>query len=177
MGSTVKTTTVSSSGKISKPAALKPGHNVDNFDCGSDLINSWLKDRAKKASESDTAKTFVVCRGTKRVIGFYALAAGSVERATAPRPLKQNMPDPVPVIILAMFGVDKAESGKGLGADLLNDALRRALLVAQNIGARAVLVHALDARAAKYYRDHNFRPFDEKEQTFYVTMRELRDGI
>jgi GNAT superfamily N-acetyltransferase len=165
------------SGKISKPAALKAGHSITNFDCGREPINKWLKTRAKAASENDTARTYVVCRGSKRVIGFYALAAGAVERASAPGSLRRNIPDPIPVIILAMFGVDKDEQGQGLGQDLLNDAIRRALQAARIIGARALLIHALDAAAAKFYRDRNFAQFSAREETYYITMRELRDAL
>lgn len=165
-----------SDSKISKPAALKPGHDVSAFDCGREPINAWLKIRAKKAGESDTARTYVVCRG-RRVIGFYALAAGAVERAAAPGALRRNSPDPIPVIILAMFGVDRAEQGRGLGQDLLSDAIKRALQAARIIGARALLIHALDAAAAKYYRERGFAQMGAEGETFFVTMRELREGL
>ena len=163
-------------GKISKPAALKSGHDVAAFDCGREPINAWLKTRAKKAGESDTARTYVVCRG-RRVIGFYALAAGAVERAAAPGALRRNSPDPIPVIILAMFGVDRAEQGRGLGQDLLSDAIKRALQAARIIGARALLIHALDAAAAKYYRERGFAQLGAEGETFFVTMRELREAL
>jgi GNAT superfamily N-acetyltransferase len=165
------------SGRISRPAALKPGHDVSSFDCERDPVTNWLKERAKKAAESDTARTYVVCRGPRKVIGFYALAAGAVDRSSAPGALRRNVPDPIPVIILAMFGVDKGEKRQGIGEDLLNDAMRRALQAARIIGARALLIHALDPAAAKYYKDRNFCPFDEKQETFYISMREIRDAI
>jgi GNAT superfamily N-acetyltransferase len=163
--------------RITKPAALKPHHEVSEFDCGRDRITSWLRERAKKASESDTARTYVACRGARRVIGFYALAAGAVERGAAPGALRRNAPDPIPVIILAMLGVDKTEKGQGIGQDLLSDAMRRALQAARIIGARALVIHALDAAAARFYRERNFRPFDEREETFYLSMKEIRDGM
>ena len=165
------------SGRISKPAALKPGHDVSAFDCERDEVNNWLKDRAKRAAESDTARTYVVCRGARKVIGFYALVAGAVERGSASGPLRRNVPDPIPVVILAMFGVDKNEKGQGIGQDLLSDAMRRALQAAKIIGARALLIHALDRAAAKYYQDRNFRPFDDRAETFYLSMNEMRDAL
>lgn len=170
-------TTNKRGGKISKPAVLKPEHSVATFDCGKEPINKWLKTRAKNASETDTARTYVVCRGTKRVIGFYALAAGSVEHSKAPGNLRRNSPDPIPVIILAMFGVDLTEQRQGIGQDLLNDAIRRALQAARIIGARALLIHAFDEPAAKFYRERNFRKLNVNEETYFMSMRELRDAL
>ncbi len=166
------------SGKISKPAALKPGHDVSSFDCTREVINKWLKERAKKATESDTARTFVICRGTKLVIGFYALAAGSVEHAGAVGNIRRNAPDPIPVIILAMLGVDKNEQGQGLGPNLLADGMRRALNASRNIGARALLVHALDDEAEAFYKKLNFRQVSAADpRTLYISMKEMRDAL
>ncbi|HYD84495.1 MAG TPA: GNAT family N-acetyltransferase [Opitutus sp.] len=165
-------------GKLSKPAVLKDGHDVAAFACGREQIDAWLKQRAKKAIESDTARTFVVCRGAKRVVGYYALAAGAVERAGVSGALSRNTPDPIPVIILARLGVDQSEKGRGLGRDLLADAMRRALQAAKIIGARALVVHALDADAARFYEAHGFaRLRAEEEGTLFVAMKTLRDGL
>lgn len=166
------------SARISKPAALKAGHDVAGFACGRAQIDDWLKNRAKKAIESDTARTYVVCRGTRRVVGYYALAAGAVARESAPSALSRNAPDPVPVIILARLGVHEDEQGRGIGRDLLADAMRRALQAARIIGARALLIHALDAEAARFYAGLGFaRLKGPEETTFFVTMKEMRDAL
>jgi GNAT superfamily N-acetyltransferase len=176
MGPPIAPKTPKRRGKISKPAALKQGHDLGAFDCERDAINNWLRNRAKRA-EGDTGRTYVVCRGPKKVIGFYALAAGAVEHNKAPGALRRNAPEPIPVIILAQFGVDREEKRQGIGADLLSHAMRRALQAAKIIGARALLIHALDAAAAQYYRSHNFRPLDERGETFYLSMKEMRDAL
>ena len=165
------------SGRISKPAALKPSHDLGSFDCGRDQINNWLRTRAKKASESGTARTYVICRGPRRVIGFYSLAAGGVAHAGAPGALTRNTPDPIPVIILARFGVHKEEQGQGLGQDILNDAARRSLQAARIIGARALLVHALDPAAARFYEHHGFSRLIASGDTFFAAMSKLRDAL
>ena len=48
----------------------------------------------------------------------------------------------------------------GLGADLLQDALIRAIAGARHYGARAVVVDAIDDRAAAFYRHHGFLPLE-----------------
>ena len=85
LGSVVaKAKNVGHGGRVSRPAVLKPGHDLSHFDCGRDQITNWLKQRARKAAESDTARTYVVCRGTKRVVGFFSVAAGAVAHAVTP---------------------------------------------------------------------------------------------
>lgn len=176
MGSPV-TRKSKSVGRISKPNALKAGHDFSAFDCGRDEINYWLNTWAREATEADTARVYVVCRGPKKVIGFYALAAGGVAREEAPGALRRNCPDPIPVVILAVLGVDKSEQKQGIGQDLLSDAMRRAIQAAKIIGARALLVHALDAKTAEYYIDHGFRPYDKKQETLYLTMKSIREHL
>ena len=167
-----------SSATLTRPAALKASHGVSTFDCGRIEIDGWLRERARKAADNDTARTFVVCRGSKRVVGYHALAAGAVSHLAASGALRRNSPDPVPVIILARLGVDRSEQGQGLGQDLLNDAKRRALQAARIIGARALVVHALDAEAAKFYEALGFGRLNaESERTLLVLMRELRDAL
>lgn len=90
------------------------------------------------------------------MVGFYALAAGSVARERAPAAIRRNMPDPVPAIVLGRLAVDKALQNQGLGADLLHDAALRALRAAQEIGARVLLCHALNERAKRFYMRHGF---------------------
>lgn len=131
------------------PTPLTPGHDVTAFDCGEPALDNWLKHRALK-NESRFSRTYVVCAGD-RVVGYYALSAGAVERAAAPGKLRRNAPDAVPVSVIGRLAVDREWAGRGLGADLLADALRRIALASQSIGIGAVLVQAKDARARAFY--------------------------
>jgi predicted N-acetyltransferase YhbS len=173
----VSVDTKQGSGRLTKPAALKPGHDLSTFDCGRPELTDWLKRRALRASETDTARTFVVCRGTKRVVGYCSLAAGAVARDEAPGGLARNAPDPVPVVVLARLAIDLPEQKQGLGELLLAEGMRRAALASKNIGARALLVHALDEQAALYYEGLGFRRFAPGAQTLYLPMKVIRDGL
>jgi GNAT superfamily N-acetyltransferase len=68
------------------------------------------------------------------------------------------MPNPVPVLVLGRLAVDRAWQGKGLGADLLSDAVLRAIGAAESIGVRAILVHAISDEAKTSYEKHGFAP-------------------
>lgn len=137
-----------------------PGRHVaDQFDSGVVPLDDWLRRTAAVAAAAATAATWVLCRGDA-VIGFYALAMGSVERAATPSRLGRGQPDPVPVLLLARLALDRSEHGTGLGADLLRDALARSIAGAHQYGARALVVDAIDDAAAGFYRHHGFLPLE-----------------
>ena len=135
--------------KLSAPTPLTTEHSLIDFDCGEQTLNDWLKQRAIK-NESRFSRTYVVCNG-KSVVAFYCLSAGAVEREKAPSKLKRNAPDSIPVSIIGRLAVSRNFSGRGLGADILSDALRRIAVASQSIGIGAVLVQAKDDRAKKFY--------------------------
>ena len=103
------------------------------------------------------SRTFVVTDEEGRVYGYYAMAAGAVSHQMATGSVRRNMPDPVPVMVLARLAVDRRAQGIRLGAALLQDAVARAAHVAQNAGVRALLVHALHARAKQFYTHYGFQ--------------------
>ena len=121
--------------------------------------------------DGGTARTIVVCREELRVVGYFSLAAGSVEHETAPGALKRNAPDPIPVIILARMAIAIEEQFKGLGSALLAEAMKRTVKASSIIGARALIVHALDDRAANFYRAHGFRPLSG--ETYFIPVKAI----
>lgn len=113
-------------GRVTAPEPLSAFHQVAEFVSGEAVLDDWLKQKGLKNQALGAARTFVVCKkDTKQVAGFYSLATGSVNHTEATGNLRRNMPDPIPVIILARLAVDLSFHGKGLGADLLHDAVLR----------------------------------------------------
>lgn len=142
-------------------APLDDHHRLEEFDCGSPPLDRWLRQSARTAAAAGTAATYVLCR-SDRVIGYYALAMGSVAHAGASSRLRRGMPDPVPVVMIARLALDRAEHGHTLGGHLLVDALRRCVRGGREFGARAVIVDAIDERAAAFYRHFDFHPLDDR---------------
>lgn len=138
------------------PTLLRPEHDLRAFDCGEPVLNDWLKRRAMGNQSSGASRTFVVADDAQVVRGYYALAAGAVDHAIAVNTVRRNMPDPVPVMVLGRMAVDRSCHGKGLGADLLQDAILRTARLAQEIGIRALVVHALHDQARAFYLHHGF---------------------
>lgn len=159
---------------LSAVERLSKTHDLSAFDCGNESLTTWLKRFALTNLQSDSAQTFVVHRGGV-VVGYYSLTAGSVrpQEATA-RVAKGLAKHPIGVILLARLAVDKKEQGNGLGKALLKDALLRIMGAADTVGARAVLVHAIDEQARKFYEHFGFErsPIDEFE--LMLLMKDLR---
>lgn len=154
---------------LSPPAPLTAEHDTGDFDCGEPALDEWLRRRALK-NESRVSRTYVVCEG-RRVVGYYCIAAGAVERAAAPGKLRRNAPDTVPVSVIGRLAVCKSHAGRGLGADLLADALRRIALAAQSIGIAAVLVQAKSDEARRFYMAcAEFIEFPAESRTLFLPI-------
>jgi GNAT superfamily N-acetyltransferase len=145
-----------------RPIELLSGtHDLGRFDSGASELDRWMRNSAEIAHAAGTAATYVLCRGDV-VVGYYAVAMSSVIHATAPSRLRRGMPDPVPVVLLARLAIDRSEQGHHLGGHLLVDALRRCVRGGRDFGARAVVVDAIDERAAEFYRHFDFHDFDAR---------------
>lgn len=135
--------------KLAAPVPLTANHDLADFDCGEPVLNDWLRHRAG-GNESRFSRTYVVCDGG-RVVAYVSISAGAVERAAAPGKLRRNAPDAIPVSVIGRLAVDRAYAGRGIGGDLLADALRRIAVASRSIGVAAVLVHAKDDAAKRFY--------------------------
>ena len=163
-------------GVISKPELLTITHNIADFDCNNDTLNDWLKKRSFKNQKNGASRTFVI-GNEKRVIGYYALATGSIERIKTPKSISRNMPSSIPVIILGRLAVDIQYHGKRLGVALLKDAILRTLLISENAGVNALLVHAISEEAKNFYRHHDFIETLSEPMTLLLSMKHIKDSI
>jgi GNAT superfamily N-acetyltransferase len=159
------------------PIPIDKSHEVADFDCAAAPLNDYLRKHAWQNQRNRSARTYVALRGT-RVVGYYSLAAASVQRDDAtPRLAKGLAKHPIPVILLARLAVDQTEKGKGLGAALLKDALLRSLQAADIIGCRAVLVHAKDQQAQAFYRKYGFESSPIDEFHLYLLIKDIQASL
>jgi GNAT superfamily N-acetyltransferase len=153
-------------------------HDVAGFACGTESLDRWLVRYVGQSQRRDAARTFVATTGDAIVSGYYSLVAGQIthEEATeaARRGLSRHFP--IPVAILARLAVDQRHHGQGIGAALLNDALRRVSHATELIAVRAVVVHAIDDEAAGFYRRFGFRALSTMPLTLMITLGELREA-
>ena len=165
-------------GVISAPEPLSPHHQLQHFDCGKPSLNEWLKKKALKAQQiGGSARTYVVCTEEAQVVGYYALATGSINQEDAPGKVRRNSPDPIPVVVLGRLAVDRSHKDKGIGSGLLKDGLLRIVGAAEEIGIRAVLVHTLDENARTFYLKHGFYESPTNELTVMLTIQDIQAAL
>jgi GNAT superfamily N-acetyltransferase len=154
-------------------------HQVKEFRCGQPSLDRWLQAYAGQSQRRDVARTFVAADSELRVVGYYTMVAGHVEHSTASPPVRAGVSRhfPIPGCLIARLAVDESWQGTGLGSDLLRDALRRTLAAADQIGIRAVLVDAIDDRAAAFYRRYGFEPATTGGLTLMVPLSAVRSRL
>lgn len=160
--------------QLGPPEPLAASHRLDDFACGEAVLDDWLKRRALSNQASGASRTFVVTDEGGQVRGYYAMAAGAVSHQLATSGVRRNMPDPVPVMVLARLAVDRRAQGLHLGAALLQDAVNRAVAVSQNAGVRALLVHALHEKARQFYEHYGFQPSPTHPLTLMLRLSSVK---
>jgi GNAT superfamily N-acetyltransferase len=166
---------LSSSSSTSKPeiAKLAKSHATDAFNCGAAPLNNYLQRFALANQNAGGAQTYVAAEGD-RVVGYYSLSTASVEYDQAPERTRKGLArHPIPVILLARLAVDHTWQGRSLGAALLLDALRRILSAADIVGIRAVLVHAKDDTARRFYEHFDFDPSPVDPMHLFLLIKEM----
>jgi GNAT superfamily N-acetyltransferase len=161
---------------LSAPVPLADHRGVAAFNSGSAGLDDWIKRRALGNQASGASRTFVVCDG-ERVVGYHALAAGGVTVAAAPGHFRRNMPDPIPVVILARLAVDRGCQGRGLGRALFQDGAKRVNHAASAIGIRGILVHAVSEDAKAFYLALGFELSTIEPMTLMVTLADIRKSL
>ncbi len=132
---------------------------------------------ARQAQGSGSAKTFVVA-DDDRVSGYFSLTVGQIDTLDAPERIRKGMGQyPVPVVILARLAVSQQDQGRGVGYGLLQDALRRTMLIAEQAGIRAMLTHPIDDDAAKFYGKFGFIASPLRDQQLLLLLKDARRWV
>ncbi len=157
------------------PEPLTAQHRLDGFDCGQPTLNHWLVHHARQAQASGSAKTFVVADHEDRLAGYFSLTVGQIDTTEAPERRRQGMGRlPLPVVILARLAVSTDHQGLGIGVGMLQDAIRRTLLIAEQAGIRAILTHPLNEDAAGFYTRFGFIPSPLRPQQLLLLLKDAK---
>lgn len=157
------------------PEPLALLHRLDGFDCRKPALNDWLLRHARQAQTSGSARTFVVAEDDQRVAGYFSLTLGQVDTLEAPERMRQGMGQyPLPVVILARMAVSARDQGRGIGLGMLQDAITRTLLIAEQAGIRAMLTHPIDEEAARFYTRFGFVASPLRERQLLLLLKDAK---
>jgi predicted N-acetyltransferase YhbS len=160
------------------PEPLAAQHRLDSFDCGKPALNDWPLRHARQAQGSGSAKTFVVAEDDGRVAGYFSLTVGQVDTLEGPDRIRKGMGQyPVPVVILARLAVSQQDQGRGIGLGLLQDAIRRTMLISEQAGVRAMMTHPIDEDAARFYTRFGFIASPLREQQLLLLLKDARRWV
>jgi GNAT superfamily N-acetyltransferase len=150
---------------------LAKSHERDGFSCGKPPLDDFIRTRVSQFEKRRLGRTFVaVLTGSRTVLGYYTLAAGTVSFGHLPTDVGRKLPKhPVPVVLLARLAVDLSSRGRRLGEGLLLDALQRSLDLSTELGVYAVEVDAIDDSAA-FYLKYGFVPLVDNPLHLYLHM-------
>lgn len=158
------------------PRPIVSQDDLDSFECGEADLNEYLRKRAI-ANHRGGAGTCYITEKDGRVVGYFVITMGSVQRVDATHRVGNFMPDPVPVVLLARLAVDQKEQGHRLGAQLLRAAIVKSVEVSELIGARAILVHALHDRARTFYQHFGFEASPTDPLHLFLLMKDARKVV
>lgn len=160
------------------PEPLGAQQHLDGFDCGKPALNEWLVRHARQAQASGSAKTFVVTGDVLRVIAYFSLTVGQIDTLDAPERIRKGMGQyPIPIVILARLAVAKQHQGCCVGIGLLQNAIRRSLLIAEQAGIRAMVTHPIDQQAAAFYKRFGFMASPLQEQQLLLLLKDARRWV
>jgi GNAT superfamily N-acetyltransferase len=162
---------------LSRPELLSAAHDLSAFTCGKPTLDHWLKTRALPNQQKGFTAVLVV-HEQGRVVGYYGLAPTAVVAGVLPRAIRTGQPpDPVPCLLLGQLATDVGWAGQGVGTGLVKHALERCVTAATLIGGRALIVNAVDAEAASFWRRRGFIPSKDDPLTLFRSIADIAASL
>jgi GNAT superfamily N-acetyltransferase len=155
---------------------LEKKHNRKDFDCGNRELNIYLKQYARQNDKSGINKTFVATKTDTPLIinGYYTISSSTIDFQSLPEQKKRKLPAyPIPAVLIGKLAVDVSSQGKGLGTELLVNALIRIVKASNEVGIYAVRVDALDDKAKRFYLKHEFIPFEDNSLSLFLPLKTI----
>jgi len=152
---------------------LTRAYNREEFDCGEESLNDFLRTKARKWAENGMGVTRVALpsHDNPTIIGYYTLAASSLDCSAMPT--RKPGPRQVPTILLGRLAIDTKYQGLGAGERLLIHALKRAERFSRVIGASCVVVDALHDKAESFYKRYGFINLLDKDHHLFLPMETI----
>jgi len=146
---------------------LEKNHNRNNFNCGIDELDNYLKQYATQDIKKRLAVCYVIADKDSKVIGYYTLSSNSINLSDIPEDLAKSLKYvEIPVIIIGRLAVHQDYQGNKLGKTLLIDALKRIVEISALVGNHAVIVDPINEIADKFYTKLGFIHLNDSKRMF-----------
>lgn len=147
---------------------------LQEFSCGIDELDTYLKEYAKQNHKKCIGKSFIAIK-ENRVIGYYTLSMACIEFNEVPEGYNRGIPKyPVPVAKIGRLAVDAQFQGKKIGTALLIDALKKILEATKTVAAYAVVVDAKNDSAKRFYEGFGFMKY-KSDLSLYLPMKTIKN--
>jgi hypothetical protein len=159
--------------KSSVIVPLTAEHCVEDFDCGDPARNAWLRTRAFGNQSSDDTRTYVAIEDGL-VVGYYAIAVGSIVHAGMPGSVRRNAPDPISCVLLAQLAVALPSQKRHKSRNLVLHSMGQAVKVAEIAGCRLFAVHPATPELERYYGNFGFVRTETTPMVMVMTLKKVR---
>ncbi|WP_352422920.1 GNAT family N-acetyltransferase [Proteiniphilum sp.] len=157
---------------------LHSTHNREDFNCGKELLNNYLKTQAGQDVKRKLLACFVLKEeDTNKVQGYYTLSNSSIPLNSFPESIRRKLPKSyaaIPVTLLGRLAIDTKFQGRGIGKILLIDALKRSWETSNEIASFAVVVDPIDKEAETFYEKYDFIKLPDSGKMF-IAMKTLNE--
>lgn len=161
----------------SQPEPLDARHVIEAFDCGVPSLNDWLQRRAR-SNQTRGFTVVMVIHDAGHVVGFYGLAPTAIEARLLPRRIRTGQPpNPIPCLLIGQLAVDRRYQGRGVSDQLVLHALERVVHSSEISGGRALLVNAVNTRAADFWRAWDFEPLSSDPLILCRSLSDIRTTL
>jgi len=151
---------------------LDKKHHREDFDCGNELLNNYLKTQAGQDIKRKLSVCFVLSKNETIIQGYYTLSSNSIPLSSFPEHIQKKLPksyNSIPTILLGRLAIDKKHQGQGIGKILLIDAMKRSYEISQEVGSYAVVVDPIDEEAENFYKKYDFIKLPDSKKMFIST--------
>jgi GNAT superfamily N-acetyltransferase len=152
-------------------------HDRSAFSCGAPALDRYLREQASQDVKRLVASCFLALEDTtRRIAGYYTLAATSVPAADLPPDILKRLPRyPVlPAALVGRLAVDQQFHRQGVGSVLLADAALRVLK--GDTKACALIVEAKDENAVAFYQRQGFQRFASRPLSLFLSLGTVKKG-